>query len=164
MRAIYVNFGSKFVCLAFSLWLGLGDNVCSGKPARAYRKKREKRAEEKSRESHALLASLFDAVGDGIAYVETSGKIIAANKRLAEDMLGYKVDEIVGMNFEDLGSIEPKELSTVLKMMTEAVATDNPVKDFRMTLIRKDGRRINTEVNTSILKKRGRDPWNDSCH
>jgi PAS domain S-box-containing protein len=115
-----------------------------------------RRAEEKTRESQALLASVFDAVADGVAYVDTSGKIIAANKRLAEDMLGYKVDEIVGMNFEDLERTEPKELSTVLKMMAEAVATDNPVKHLKVTLIRKDGRRINTEVNTSILKKEDR--------
>jgi PAS domain S-box-containing protein len=115
-----------------------------------------RRAEEKTRESRALLASVFDTVADGVAYLDTSGKIITANKRLVENMLGYKMEEIVGLNFTDLGRVEPKEHSTVSKMITDAVATGNQVKDFKVTLVRKDGRGISTEVNTSILKKENR--------
>jgi PAS domain S-box-containing protein len=113
----------------------------------------KKKAEEALRESEEKLRSLFDATVDGIAYVDTSGKILAANKRLVEGMLGYRMDETIGMNFMQMGRVDPKELPMVLKAMEEVAATGKSVRSLEVTLIGRDGGRIPTEINTSVLKK-----------
>ena len=110
-------------------------------------------AEEKIRESELELRSIFDAAVDGIAYVDTSGKIIAANKRLVEEMLGHTMAETVGGSFLEQRRIEPNELPNIMKTMAEVVTTGKPIKNLEVTLIKKDGTRIPTEVNTSVLKR-----------
>ena len=116
----------------------------------------KKRAEEALRESEEKLRSVFDATIDGIAYVDTSGKILAANKRLVEEMLGYRMDEALGMNFMQIGRIDPKEFPMVLKAMEEVVATGKPVRNLEVALIGRYCGRIPTEISTSVLKKGGK--------
>jgi len=115
-----------------------------------------RRAEGRIRESEEELRSMLDAAVDGIAYVDPSGKIITANKRLVEEILGYDLDETVGKNFIELGRIEPEELPRVLKAMAEVIATGRSMKSFEVTLIKKDGTRIPTEINTGVVKKEGK--------
>ena len=80
-------------------------------------------AEEKLRESEEQLRSTFDAAVDGIAYVDPSGKILAANKRLVEEILGYKMKDTIGKNFIELGRIVPEELPHVMEAMAEVLTT-----------------------------------------
>jgi PAS domain S-box-containing protein len=114
-----------------------------------------KKVEQRLREPEDMLASIFDAAADGIAYVDTSGKTIAANRRLVE-MLGHTLDDTIGGNFLKHDRIDPKDLPRVSKAMEEAVTTAEPARNFEVTLIRKDGSRIPTEINTGIVKKDGK--------
>ncbi|MGD8545097.1 MAG: PAS domain S-box protein, partial [Candidatus Bathyarchaeota archaeon] len=128
-----------------------------GELAYSIRQVREKTlADEKIRESEEELRSVFEAATDGIAHVDTSGRIVAANRRLVEELLGYRLDETIGKNFAELGRIEPKELPRVLEAMKETVNTGKEVRNFEVTLVRKDNRRIPVEVSTGVLKKEGK--------
>jgi PAS domain S-box-containing protein len=114
-----------------------------------------KKAEEAVRESEEKLRAIFEAAVDGIAYIDTSGKVVAVNKRLME-MMGYGVNETVGRNIAELGDIDSEDLQRVLKAMEEVVATGKSVKDFEVTLIRKDGSRVRTEISTGIVRREGK--------
>ena len=102
------------------------------------------------------LRSIFNAAVDGIAYVDASGKIISANKRLVEELLGYELDETIGANFASQGRIDPEYLPRVLEAMKEVLATGKPIRNLEVRLIRKDGRKILTEVSTGVIKKEGK--------
>lgn len=112
-----------------------------------------KKAEDRVRDSEEQLRSIFDATVEGIAHIDTSGKIVAANKRLVEDMLGYRMEDTIGKNFAELGRIDPKELPRVLDAMTKVVATGSSIKNFETILVKQDGRRIPVEISTGITKK-----------
>jgi len=114
-----------------------------------------KKIEEALRESEEELNSIFDAAVDGIAYVDTSGKVIRVNSRLME-MLGYKKNETVGKNITALGDIESKDIPKVLKAFGEVRLTGKPIRDFDVTLIRKGGYRISTKISTDVVKKAGK--------
>jgi len=111
------------------------------------------KAEDKVRDSEAQLRSIFDATVDGIAHIDASGKIVAANRRLVEDMLGYRMEETIGKNFVELGRVDPKELPRVLEAMKKVFTTGRPVKNFETILVKEDGRRVPVEISTGITKK-----------
>lgn len=114
-----------------------------------------RRAEEEVARSEEQMRSLFDAAVDGIAYVNPSGKILAANKRLVEEMLGYKLEDTIGRDFTELGRIEPKDRKRVLKSMAKVLATGQPIENFEVKLVRRDGSRIPTEISTGVSRKDG---------
>ncbi len=111
--------------------------------------------EEMIRDSEEELRSIFEAVTDGIATIDTSGKVVAVNKALIEEMLGYEINEIIGENFAELGIIDPEELPQVLEAMAKVVTTGRAVKNSEVTLVGKDGHKIPTEISTSVTKKGG---------
>jgi len=110
-------------------------------------------AEEKIRESEQELRSIFDAAADIIAHLDSSGKIVAANWKVVEEILGYSRNEIIGMNFACSGIIDARDLPIVQKAFKETVKAGRPRRNIKVTLIRKDGSRIQTEVNSDSLKK-----------
>jgi PAS domain S-box-containing protein len=112
-----------------------------------------RRTEEALKKSEEQLRSIFDAAVDGIAYIDPSGKILAANKRLVEELLGYDLKDTIGQNFVELGRMEPKELPGVLDAMKEVLITGKSLKNFEVTLIRKDGGKVATEISTGALKR-----------
>ena len=114
-----------------------------------------KKAEEAVIESEERLRSVFEAAVDGLAYVDTSGKVVEVNNRLME-IMGYGVNETVGRNIAELGDIDQEDLPKVLKAMEEVIATGKPVKDFEATLIRKNGGKIRTEISTGIARREGK--------
>ncbi len=67
-----------------------------------------KRAEEALRESEHRFRRLSEAALEGIAISE-AGKILDANEQLAE-MLGYAVDELIGMDAMEFVATESRDL------------------------------------------------------
>jgi len=111
-----------------------------------------KKTEEQIVEYEEELSSIFEAAGDAIAYMDTSGNFITINKR-AEEITGYKIEELIGKNFTEIDVIDQNQLPEILKILSDVINTGNIIKNFEMELIRKDGSRIPTEINTSIVKK-----------
>ncbi len=116
---------------------------------------KRRRAEEKVIRSEELMRSLFNAAVDGIAYVDPSGKILAANKRLVEEMLGYEIEDTIGRDFTKLGRIESSDRPHVLNAMREVITSGQPIEHFEVTLIGQDGSRIPTEISTGVSRENG---------
>ena len=117
---------------------------------------KHQRTEEALKESEGKLNSLLDAADDGIAYVDPTGKILSANKKLVEDMLGYTRKRIAGRNLVELGNIEPKDLPRILKALPQIITTGKTIKNFEVTLIKKDGVKILAEIGTGLIRKEGK--------
>ncbi|MCX6818672.1 MAG: PAS domain-containing protein [Candidatus Aenigmarchaeota archaeon] len=114
-----------------------------------------KREQEEIRESEEKLRSVFDTADDGIVYIDLYGNVLTANKT-ALDLCGYKKDDIIGKNFAELGVIDPNELPGLLKMTADTMATGRRIKNLEVTMIKKDGKRVPTEISSSVITKEGR--------
>lgn len=105
--------------------------------------------------SEDKFKSLFEAIDDGILYVDTKGKVIEANKKI-EEFSGFSVDEIVGMNFTKLKAVNIKDVPRLLKIFAEVLITGKTLKNFDVTITKKDGNKIFTEVSTGLVRKEGK--------
>lgn len=97
----------------------------------------------------ALLWQLIDALGDGLALTDDDGRIVLANRRLA-DMLGYGRDELIGRPVEDL---VPAGLRAAHRGHRAAYAREpspRPMRDrARLVGLRKDGATVPVEISLS---------------
>lgn len=100
--------------------------------------------EEALRESESKMRSLLDATSDWVWEVDLNGVYIYTNPKV-KDLLGYDVNEILGVEFFELLLDEEKESTKAFfKKMVESPA---PFADRKVTQIRKDGQRVVIEVN-----------------
>ncbi len=120
---------------------------------------RKKAEEERAYALKALLDSeekyrtLVELAHDGILITEGSGRTITfINKRMA-DMLGYKVDELLGTSYVDL--VHPDQRREYLS--TKDSHRHGSGETLERHLIRKDGSRLYTLLSVSSL-----DPGNGS--
>lgn len=109
------------------------------------------------KESEEKLRAIFEAAADGIIYLDNSGRNISANNKI-EEMTGYRLDEIIGKNFQEIGIVDPKELPKLLTMFSEAIATGKSKKsrNFEVAIKRKDGTQFPAEINSNFVKKEGK--------
>jgi len=114
-----------------------------------------KKAEEAIIESEEKLRSIFESVSDGFVYIDIDGNVLDVNK-IIEKMLGYSKKEVVGKNFAELGVVESKDLPNILKIMADTTTGGKLIKNFELTLISKDGKKIPTEITTDVIKKEGK--------
>ncbi len=112
-----------------------------------------KRAEQAlQRESEKNLALLRNA-SDGIHILDAEGNIIEASDSFCT-MLGYRRDEIIGMNVSkwDAGFAEAAELRTIVRQQLE-----NPLRSqFETRHRRKDGSIFDVEVSGFALQLDGK--------
>jgi len=107
---------------------------------------------EKKRIEHSLIQSekrfktLFEHAPDAYYLNDFEGNFIDGNQ-VAEELLGYKKEELVGKKFTDL-SILPKKY--VLKAVKNLIAgkKGKPTGPDEFVLHRKDGSKVITEINT----------------
>lgn len=97
--------------------------------------------------------TVVEAVGDSVYALDTEGRFVTVNDRLAE-ITGYDKSKLVGEHVSkafDGGVIERG-------WRTDAVgksAEENPIRTFKMTVVGKDGTEIPCEVNTTVLRSNG---------
>jgi PAS domain S-box-containing protein len=113
-----------------------------------------KRAQEALRESEEDLQAIFDSVGDGIALIDATGKVIKVNKRVIE-IGGYKEDEIIGKRIALLKMFPPPSLAKMVYNLTRLLSgQDSP--PFDVEVYTKAGEKLDVELRGSLLRKRGR--------
>jgi PAS domain S-box-containing protein len=115
----------------------------------------KKMIEETTRDSKLLMSTIFDFVTIGIAYSDTSGRIITVNRWLTEKILGYKSEEIRGRRFTEVGKISGNDRQKTVKAMEKAIATGEHTRNMVITLTRKDGRGVLAEIDISTIKNKG---------
>jgi PAS domain S-box-containing protein len=92
--------------------------------------------------------ALFEQTNDAVVILSPDGTYRDANNR-ATDMLGYAIDELVGMPMSKI--VKPEELDEAMDRMA-ALLADRSVPIYERRLIRKDGTEIPVEINASLVR------------
>jgi PAS domain S-box-containing protein len=107
-----------------------------------------KQAEEALRESEEKYKTLTEDVPIGIYFNDFKGTFLYGNKK-AEEITGYKREELLGKSFLKLKLLGPKELAKAAKLLAlnklgKATGPD------RFVLNRKDGTKSVVEIRTKL--------------
>jgi PAS domain S-box-containing protein len=113
-----------------------------------------KRAQEALRESEEDLQAIFDSVGDGLALIDATGKVVKVNKRIIE-IGGYNEDEIVGKRLAFLKMFPPQSLAKMLYNFTRLISGQD-CPPFDVEVYTKAGEKLDVELRGSLLRKTGR--------
>ena len=106
-----------------------------------------KRLEDELTNTKSFLESVIESSIDGITVLDKSGKIIFAAKG-AEEMLGYKKENILGNNISEyyLGGME--EAKRIMKPLRQ----EGKLRNYETALIAEDGRIVPISVSASFLR------------
>jgi PAS domain S-box-containing protein len=113
-----------------------------------------KKAEESLRESEEKYKTLAEDVPAAIYFNDFKGTFLYGNKK-AEEITGYKREELLGKSFLKLRLLDPKEMSKAAKFLAlnrlgKATGPD------RLVLNRKDGTKRIVEIRTRITTVGGK--------
>jgi PAS domain S-box-containing protein len=109
-----------------------------------------KKAEQQQKEIEEELKTYLENAPDGVYINDLKGVFLYGNKR-AEEILGYKREELVGSNFLKLNLVPSKQLARAGKLLALNVMGKNTGPD-EFELIKKDKSSIWAEINTSPIK------------
>jgi len=105
-------------------------------------------AEEVARESENNYRSLFESTNDAVFFIGLDDVHLAANQQAA-DMLGYELDEMIGMPVQAIiVSQEYAGADRVKKLLLDGKSV--PV--YQRTFRKKDGTEFPVEINAALIK------------
>jgi len=113
-----------------------------------------KRAEEELKSSEERLRILFEFAPDGIYLNDLKGNFIDGNKA-AEEITGYKRDELIGKSFLKLKRLPPEQIPRAAASLAKN-ALGKPSGPDEFILNRKDGSQIPVEIRTFPVKIKGK--------
>ncbi len=113
---------------------------------------------ESLKESERSYKSLFEGVNDAIYIHDFNGNFINVNP-IAEQTLGYSLDELQKMNLADIDS--ETDQSLIQQRMDELVKRGHKI--FEVTHVAKDGTRIVNEVNARVIDYEGKSAVLSAC-
>ena len=102
--------------------------------------------------SETYLKALFDYAPDAYYLNDLEGRFVDGN-HAAEELIGYKKEELIGESFLSLQILPIDELETAAGILTQS--TTGPIGPVRLTLRRKDGRLITVEIRSMPLELNG---------
>ncbi len=111
-----------------------------------------KTKEKERKESEEKYRNLIERANDGIAVVQDA-ELKYVNPRLAQ-MLGYSVDDILKTPFAIY--IAPDELPKVSDRYKKRIAGKDVPQVYDTTLLKKDGSRLDVELNAGIIDYEGK--------
>ncbi|MHB8086105.1 MAG: PAS domain S-box protein, partial [Dehalococcoidia bacterium] len=115
---------------------------------------RRKQAEEQLVESEEQLRNALENAPDGVYMNDLEGNFLYGNLK-CEDIIGYKREELIGKNFQQLNLLADTSLARAVELLQENINGKSTGPD-ELELIGKGGRRIPVEINTSVLQLKGR--------
>lgn len=114
----------------------------------------KKNIENELKTSDSRYKALFERSSDAIFIIDRDFRIVTANQR-AGDLLGYEVEEMVGMDGHDLSVQEERDQA--LDKANIAVLGEI-IDPYERNLIRKDGTQLVVEINLSVINDAEGDP------
>jgi PAS domain S-box-containing protein len=114
-----------------------------------------KLAEEAMRESEERFKALFEFAPDAYYLNDLDGILLNGN-RAAENLLGYKREELVGNDFLQLGLLSPEDLPKAAKLLAMNLEGKATGPD-EFTLKQKDGKKIVVEIRTTPINIKDND-------
>ena len=112
-----------------------------------------KQAEEEVRNSEERLGVLFELAPDGIYLNDLRGNFVDGNKA-AEELIGYKKEELVGHSFLKLKLLPLDQIPKAVALLARNVL-GRPTGPDELTLNRKDGGQVPVEIRTFPVKIKG---------
>jgi len=109
-----------------------------------------KLTEKALRESEERYQTIFESAPDAMYISDFKGKILDGNK-MAEKMVGYQKEELIGKNFLKAGLIPKSQIPKAAKLLTR-IAWGKQTGPDEFTLIRKDGTESQIEIATFPAK------------
>ncbi|RLE06603.1 MAG: hypothetical protein DRJ06_07465, partial [Candidatus Aminicenantes bacterium] len=113
-----------------------------------------KRAEEELKNSEERLKIMFEYAPDAYYLSDLKGYFIDGNKA-AENLVGYKKEEVIGKSFLNLALLSTKELLKASKLLAKNLQGKGTGPD-EFTLNRKDGSQVSVEIRTYPVKIKGK--------
>ena len=109
-----------------------------------------KRMEKELREANEFLTRLIESSVDGIIVADTEGKVLIFNAG-AENILGYKTDEVVGKI--NIRSIYPPGVAkeVMQKLRSREFGGVGKLSSFPLLFRRKDGELIECDLSASLI-------------
>jgi PAS domain S-box-containing protein len=109
-----------------------------------------KRAEEELKRTKDYLENVIDNSVDAIGIVDRQGRFIQWNRRAAE-IYGYRFDEMAGKSaFELYGD------AAELALMLVCLRRQGVVREYEISMKKKDGSIVPMDISISLLKEHGR--------
>ncbi|MCH8050477.1 MAG: PAS domain S-box protein [Chloroflexi bacterium] len=103
-------------------------------------------AEEKLRTSEERFKILFESAPDSVYLNDLDGKFVDGNVA-AEEMTGYRRDELIGKNFLELGLLPAEQIPKAAELLAKGVS-GQPTGPDDFTLNRKGGGQVAVEIRT----------------
>lgn len=110
--------------------------------------------EEELKSSEKRLKIIFDYAPNAYFLYDLKGSFIDGNKA-AEELIGYKKEELIGKNMLKAKLLPLEEIPKATKYFVET-ALGKVSGPNELTLIRKDGSRVLTEITAIPVKIKGR--------
>lgn len=98
-------------------------------------------------ESQKRYRALFEQINDAVFIVSLEGRFLEINQKAAQ-MLGYEVHELVGAEIRQI--IDPAEQQDSYRLL-EAFKMGHSAPVYERTLVKKDGTKVATEVNITLV-------------
>jgi PAS domain S-box-containing protein len=112
-----------------------------------------KQAEKVLRESEDLFRLSMESAPDGVYMNDLEGNFLYGNRK-AEEIIGYKSEELIGRNFLDFDIIAEDSIGKAVELLKENIEGRSTGPD-ELEMVRKDGRHIVIEINTTLIQRRG---------
>ena len=113
-----------------------------------------KKMERNLRSSEERLSLLFQYAPDAYYLSDLKGNFVDGNKA-AEELTGYKKDELVGKSFLKLKLLSRKQMPKAAKLLARN-ALGKPTGPDEFTLNRKDGTQVTVELRTFPMNIKGK--------
>ena len=109
-----------------------------------------KRAEESAERSEERFRVLFEYAPDAYYLNDLTGTFVDGNKA-AQEMTGYKKEEMIGKNFLRLNLLPPMQILKAAALLRKNVL-GRPTGPDELTLNRKDGTQVSVEIRTTPIR------------
>ncbi|MBN1688031.1 MAG: PAS domain S-box protein [Candidatus Omnitrophica bacterium] len=113
-----------------------------------------KHAEEELRDSEERSKILFENGPDAYYLTDLAGTFVDGNRK-AEELTGFRREELIGKNFLKLQLIPLTEIPKAASLLAKSVR-GLPTGPVEMTLNRRDGTRIILEISTYPIRIKGK--------
>ena len=99
---------------------------------------------EEMKRSEERFKIIFEYAPDAVYINDLKGIFLDGN-RAAEELIGYKRDEIIGKSFLEAGILSPGDISKAINLLSRHVAGE-PTGPEEICLVRKDGSQVVVEM------------------
>ena len=110
-------------------------------------------AEEALHHAEETLMASLEHAPEAIYMTDLKGVLLYGNRK-AEEIVGYKKEELIGKSFQELGLLPAGYLAEAAKLLALSVM-GKPTGPDEIELLRKDGSGVWVEANTAHITQRG---------